>query len=476
MNSIVSARQPLAGQDVRACREGMPRATRRRSGPRPRRRRPTSCGAEERVARRHLERAPRRRRGERHARSPCSLVAERSATRARARRRSARRSSRAALADPEDRDDDVLGGELEVDVVLARASARRRDGRWRRCPRTSTDEPQRIPGEHAGGASISLVEHVEPGDLADLARAARRSEASVSCEQLGAVDGRHGGGSRRASAVSSALGLVDSMQRHRRGRRLGRRCGRRSPTCRIADWVRLPTILWVEERTTSAPQSRALVGSASEKCRWAPQASSTTSGTSRSWATSASAATSAHGAEVGGRDDDAPPTASGSASSAACSALRASGSGRRRARGRSRARRSAARSPARTRPSIDARVDVALNHDPLAAWRSAMQVAWLPREPPLTRNQLRRAPQASAASSCACWNGASAVGADVDALDQRRDVELEGARRRSPRAAPGRRRGRPCGPGRGSARARGRRRRRARRDTGVSSWCHAHAR
>ena len=36
-----------------------------------------------------------------------------------------------------------------------------------------------------------------------------------------------------------------------------------------------------------------------------------------------------------------------------------------------------------------------------------MQIAWLPPEAPLTRNQLRFAPQASAASRCACWNGVS---------------------------------------------------------------------
>ena len=41
----------------------------------------------------------------------------------------------------------------------------------------------------------------------------------------------------------------------------------------------------------------------------------------------------------------------------------------------------------------------------LPPWASARQVAWLPCEAPLTRNQLRRAPQAWAASSCACWKG-----------------------------------------------------------------------
>ena len=38
-------------------------------------------------------------------------------------------------------------------------------------------------------------------------------------------------------------------------------------------------------------------------------------------------------------------------------------------------------------------------------WASAIEVAWLPCEAPLIRNQLRFAPQASAARSWACWNG-----------------------------------------------------------------------
>ena len=39
------------------------------------------------------------------------------------------------------------------------------------------------------------------------------------------------------------------------------------------------------------------------------------------------------------------------------------------------------------------------------AWARAMQIAWLPPEAPLTRNQLRCAPQASAASRWARWKG-----------------------------------------------------------------------
>ena len=39
------------------------------------------------------------------------------------------------------------------------------------------------------------------------------------------------------------------------------------------------------------------------------------------------------------------------------------------------------------------------------AWASVMQIAWLPPEAPFSRNQLRFAPQASAASRWARWNG-----------------------------------------------------------------------
>ena len=69
----------------------------------------------------------------------------------------------------------------------------------------------------------------------------------------------------------------------------------RSPCPRwiIADWVRLPTTLWMLEITRSAPRLSAGAGSSSWKPRWAPQASSTTSGTPCACATSVSPATSA---------------------------------------------------------------------------------------------------------------------------------------------------------------------------------------
>ena len=58
-------------------------------------------------------------------------------------------------------------------------------------------------------------------------------------------------------------------------------------------------------------------------------------------------------------------------------------------------------------------------------WRSARSAAWLPCEAPPTRNQVRAAPHASAASSWACSNGIGIGRPDVDALDQRGEVHVE---------------------------------------------------
>jgi len=71
------------------------------------------------------------------------------------------------LADPEHRDDDVLGYELEVDVVLlAHEGADARPGAVRFAHVHS--EPERVPGENAGAPDEPLVEDVEPRDPADL--------------------------------------------------------------------------------------------------------------------------------------------------------------------------------------------------------------------------------------------------------------------------------------------------------------------
>ena len=63
------------------------------------------------------------------------------------------------------------------------------------------------------------------------------------------------------------------------------------------------------------------------------------------------------------------------------------------------------RRPLSTRPSITEEWTLRWTTTRSPTWASARQVVWLPCEAPLTRNQVRRAPQASAASSCACWNG-----------------------------------------------------------------------
>ena len=62
-------------------------------------------------------------------------------------------------------------------------------------------------------------------------------------------------------------------------------------------------------------------------------------------------------------------------------------------------------SPAITSPSIveEWTFRCTTTRDP--EWRSVTQAAWFPCDAPLIRNQLRRAPQASAASCCASSKG-----------------------------------------------------------------------
>ena len=119
----------------------------------------------------------------------------------------------------------------------------------------------------------------------------------------------------------------------------------------IAAWVRLPTILWVEEITRSAPLEIASGGSSGWKRRCAPQASSTTSGSVPGVGHLGEARDVGAGAEVGGGDRDrrdrarrrgrAPPS---SASGVMQCATPSSGS--------SSGETKAGRRPERMRPSI----------------------------------------------------------------------------------------------------------------------------
>ena len=253
-------------------------------------------------------------------------------------------------------------------------------------------------------------------------------------------------------------------QRHAAIDDLPRRSDRRAPRWRIADWVRLPSSLWTEESTRSAPDSSAAAGSSSlEPQVGAPCLVDDQRHTARV-RDLGEAGDVGDRAEVGRRDDH-----------------RADGVGRRGQRRVERVRGDAVgdvelgvelgcdegglqpREDRSRRSCSSGRCAARRRGVPCGA--AARQAAWFPCEAPLIRNQLRRAPHASAASRWARVERGR-VGTDVDALDQRRDVVLRAPRCRTPRPAPDRLRGRPCGRGRGSARARGRRTRSAHRGTG----------
>ncbi len=64
-------------------------------------------------------------------------------------------------------------------------------------------------------------------------------------------------------------------------------------------------------------------------------------------------------------------------------------------------------SPLSTSPSITEEWTLRWTIATSPRWASAMQIAWLPPEAPLTRNHDRFAPHASAARRWACWKGVS---------------------------------------------------------------------
>ncbi len=194
------------------------------------------------------------------------------------------------LAHAEHADDHVLPGELEVDVADL-AQHRGQLVAADRQPTHVDGEPQRVVGEHAGAADEALVEHVESRDLADL-RPREVDRARRSRRSARARGRRRGGAAASSDAKSSELGLVDSVSVTVRST-MSASSREPLPRCSIADWPRLPTILCVLEITRSAPAASACSGRSSWNAMCAPQASSTTSGTSCACATSASPRTSA---------------------------------------------------------------------------------------------------------------------------------------------------------------------------------------
>ena len=239
-------------------RAGRWRATRRRSArPRPARG-DDLLGAEERLARRHHELAPRRRRREA---DPRAVVRRGRPRRPRSRSAATKRSASGVAGSPMPKTPtiDVVADELEVDVGALAQPPRELVAVDREAAHVD-GQPQRVVAGDAGAPDEALVEHVETGDRADLARARGRPPRALG-DQLGPCDRGEPALRRRARRSAASSGSST---------RSASRCGRRSSASRrspprwsIADWPRLPTILWVLEITRSAPAASACSGSAS---------------------------------------------------------------------------------------------------------------------------------------------------------------------------------------------------------------------
>ena len=322
-------------------------------------------------------------------------------------------------------------------------------------------EPQRVPG----------VDARAPGDLARRgrrgpgSRGSRRASPPATASVSASSSGPCTAAWRRAAsseAVSSALGLVDSVSvtaavddRPRRSSRSGRGGG--SPTgsgCRRA--------CAPSRGRRRHPHARALAGSSAENAQVGAPGFVDDSGRSRRGRPRQPGDVGDR-AEVGGRDGQAPRRRRAGRSSAVVERLR------RQAVGDAELGVELGCDEGGLQPGEDDPVDVLeewtlrWTTTPRPTWRSARQAAWLPCEAPLTRNQLRRAPHASAASRWACWNGLSRGPTSMPSIPagmSRSNARL--AERLA--AAPGPLRSRLCARGRGSARDCVRRARRARRD------------
>ena len=173
-----------------------------------------------------------------------------------------------------------VGGQLDVDVIagtqllgdlIARAAG----------AADVDHHPEGIPARDPGPADHRLTDHRAAGDRVDLHPCARRGGERAVQQRLAvrvelaprAVQGgqqQEFGLVERTSARSAHLLRVDGPSR---------------ATCSIADWVRLPTILWVEARASAPGQRR--IGQRGMKAEMEPHAQSTTSAAPAAWTTSA---------------------------------------------------------------------------------------------------------------------------------------------------------------------------------------------
>ena len=215
--------QPLARAGRSARRAGRRRATRRRSGPRRRRTATTSWAA--RNASRGESSVGPQGGGSANGGSGSSLLLADPLGGVLERLDQPLAGARGALADPEDGDDDVLGEQLEVDVVAARASAARPGGRWRRCRgRRRPAAAGRRRGRRRGRRSARRARRGRGSrGSARAARPARRPSRRAAPRR-----GPRPGGGRRRATRSAARSGSSTRPGSRRGRGSARRSDRRS--------------------------------------------------------------------------------------------------------------------------------------------------------------------------------------------------------------------------------------------------------
>ena len=336
------------------------------------------------AARRPPRRAARRRLERRRPAARRSRARSRRSRRRRRRRSRRRARARCRRCFAHEPGDPVAGGAGAADV---------------------DDEPQRIPGEDAGAPRRSARRARRGRGSRGSARAARPASDRLG-EQLLAGDrvlapgGVERGGQQRVRARRLDQGhraVDDPRRRSRSPRRRGagsptgsccrRSCGPRRGRRRRRRRARSPAV--VGEGEVRAPglvddqRHLARVGDLGER------------------------GDVGDGAEVGGRDDQRGDRV-GLARRAPRRARRGSRQWATPSSGSSSGATNLGRSPERTRPSMTDEWTLRWTTTRSPRCASARQIAWLPPEAPLTRNQLRRAPQASAASRCACWNGCRA--------------------------------------------------------------------
>ena len=359
--------------------------------------------AQERVTGRHGQLAPRRRR--RELLQPAVAAAAQRAHHLAERGHQPAALGHRVLGHAEHAHDHVLARQLGEHLVALAQRARQLVAAGAGAAHVD-GQPQRVVGEHPRGADDALVQHVEALDLADrgadlgqrLHGLPQQLLAARGRQPPGGVQGGEqqrvgaGGLAERDRAVHHA-GVDPPAGAQVHHGRLGQRADdlvgagddhvgaqrqRGRGQLGVEGQVRAPGLVDHQRHAVRVRHlgQRGHVG---------------------------------HRAEVRGRDGGGAHRV-GRLGERPVQRLRAPGSARCRGRGRPRARRSAAsaRPGCSRRPCWSARCAARPRRSP--AWASASSATWLACEAPLPRNQVRSAPQASAASRWASWNGVGSGG------------------------------------------------------------------